>query len=50
MQEQSEDTPDYNEYEDLVSTINFNCTVTRPIAMQQFIAGPKWLTLASPNL
>lgn len=30
--------------------INYDHPLSRPLATQQHIEGPKWLTLASPNL
>lgn len=38
------------DYTQIISKINYNYPVSRPLAQQQNVQGPKWLTLASPNL
>jgi len=50
LQETPRNTAERDEYEHLVFTINANHPASRPHAIQQYIEGPKWLTLASPNL
>lgn len=39
-----------DEYAQLIFEMNLNHSSSRPQAIQQYIEGPKWLSLASPNL
>ena len=50
IQETEPDESTRCDYSRIVSMINYDHPLSRPLAIQQHIEGPKWLTLASPNL
>lgn len=53
MADDQETLPDGStggDYSRMISMINYDHPLSRPLALHQHVEGPKWLTLASPNL